>query len=62
MVAVFLLRCADVDECAQYLDDCSVEETCRNTAGSFTCTCRKGYRRLSYRKCAGQRRWCIGSQ
>jgi len=25
-----------------------------NTDGGFSCTCREGYRRVGYRKCAGK--------
>ena len=46
------LTCTDVDECFHQMDDCSPQEVCRNTHGAYTCQCRKGFRRLAYRKCA----------
>lgn len=35
---------ADVDECAQSaLHQCSPQADCKNTVGSYHCTCRRGY-------------------
>lgn len=31
--------CADIDECAEELDDCDADATCTNAAGSFDCAC-----------------------
>ena len=37
---------ADVDECSTGEHQCDKDsETCRNMPGSFTCDCRKGFRR-----------------
>ena len=33
---------ADVDECATEVDNC--EHTCHNSNGSYTCSCRLGFR------------------
>ena len=32
----------DIDECAEETDNCA--QLCNNTAGSYTCNCRTGYR------------------
>ena len=37
------LTVADIDECADCIDDCGKHATCTNTKGSFECTCNKGY-------------------
>ena len=41
-----MLKCMtygiDVDECATDVDNC--EHNCRNTNGSYLCTCREGFR------------------
>ena len=43
---------ADLNECAEGLDDCS--QTCTNTDGGFTCSCVSGYQLLSDNKtCEG---------
>lgn len=34
--------CVDKDECYDKTDDCPVDRVCRNTKGSFKCTCRRG--------------------
>ncbi|XP_039625064.1 EGF-containing fibulin-like extracellular matrix protein 2a isoform X1 [Polypterus senegalus] len=38
--------CVDVDECEQDLHDCQPSQQCINTAGSFTCRCPDGYRKI----------------
>jgi hypothetical protein len=35
--------CTDIDECATGTDNCSVDASCTNTVGSFTCACNPGY-------------------
>lgn len=39
-----LQLCVDVDECRDGNYDCENNSVCRNTAGSYYCTCRIGYR------------------
>ena len=34
----------DINECAIGTDACDAHAVCTNTIGSFTCTCRSGYR------------------
>ncbi|XP_028406421.1 fibrillin-3-like [Dendronephthya gigantea] len=36
-------NCTDVDECRLGNHTCHSQATCRNTNGSFTCTCNEGY-------------------
>jgi cysteine-rich repeat protein len=36
-------KCADIDECTTNTDNCSNLAACKNTTGSFTCTCPGGY-------------------
>ena len=33
----------DINECAESLDNCHADAICRNTVGSFECTCRNGF-------------------
>ena len=33
----------DVNECTENSDKCDVKAVCRNTQGSYTCECIKGY-------------------
>ncbi|XP_064093223.1 fibrillin-2-like [Macrobrachium nipponense] len=33
------LRCEDVDECSQGKAECSLHATCKNSMGSYTCSC-----------------------
>lgn len=35
---------ADIDECSEGLDNCSVNAVCENVMGTFQCTCKDGYK------------------
>jgi hypothetical protein len=35
--------CVDIDECAAGTANCGANATCKNTPGSFTCSCNPGY-------------------
>lgn len=43
----------DINECAEDLDDCHANAKCRNTAGSYRCRCKSGFRGNG-RVCTGQ--------
>ena len=45
---------ADIDECAEGLDNCDTNADCVNTDGSFLCICWEGYE--------GDGRTCRGLQ
>ena len=34
----------DLNECSSNSDDCHVNATCHNTVGSYTCSCKPGYK------------------
>ena len=40
---IILLSFADVDECSDGLNNCSINSTCTNTFGSYQCSCFTGY-------------------
>lgn len=43
-IAERIILCpADVDECAEQLDDCDTNADCTDTVGSFTCDCVDGF-------------------
>ena len=33
----------DINECSTGADACDVHAKCKNTVGSYTCTCKKGF-------------------
>ena len=35
---------ADINECESEMDDCDDKAMCKNTIGSYNCTCNPGYR------------------
>ena len=35
--------CLDIDECAVKTDNCSLNAACKNTEGSFNCSCNPGF-------------------
>ncbi len=37
------LSCFDVDECLRQTDMCSMNELCKNSIGSYQCSCKNGY-------------------
>uniref|UniRef100_A0A3Q4I4E8 Signal peptide, CUB and EGF-like domain-containing protein 2 n=1 Tax=Neolamprologus brichardi TaxID=32507 RepID=A0A3Q4I4E8_NEOBR len=43
-VALMFCVCADVDECAEDSDDCHIDALCQNTAKSYNCICKPGYK------------------
>ena len=34
----------DIDECTSKIHNCDRNALCKNTEGSFTCTCKPGYK------------------
>ena len=52
MHETFLTMYADINECADGLDDCGANANCVNTIGSFECQCVDGFR--------GNGRFCAG--
>lgn len=49
----------DIDECRMSNGSC--DQICRNTVGSFECSCRKGYKLLTNeRTCQGRNTLCSG--
>lgn len=42
--SLFPLFFLDVDECAEALDNCSIDAICQNTLKSYKCICKSGYK------------------
>ena len=40
---LYIMSCADINECLEDTDNCHPDATCSNTIGSFNCTCNSGY-------------------
>lgn len=54
-----LSRSPDIDECR--LNNGGCDHICRNTVGSFECSCKKGYKLLiNERNCQGEQTWAKG--
>ncbi|XP_012277054.1 fibrillin-1 [Orussus abietinus] len=61
--------CVDVDECLETEEACSSNEECVNTPGSYTCTCKTGFRRdnltracVDINECQLQQNDCLPTQ
>uniref|UniRef100_A0A8C2HYD0 Signal peptide, CUB and EGF-like domain-containing protein 2 n=1 Tax=Cyprinus carpio TaxID=7962 RepID=A0A8C2HYD0_CYPCA len=44
MLLLISFLSADVDECAEALDNCSMDAICQNTLKSYKCICKSGYK------------------
>lgn len=57
---ILLYLMTDIPECSENIDNC--EQLCQNTQGSFSCSCRTGYRlALDGAACNGNNRNITGS-
>ncbi|XP_014488735.1 PREDICTED: fibrillin-1-like [Dinoponera quadriceps] len=61
--------CVDINECRELEDACSSNEECVNTMGSYTCTCKTGFRRdnltqacVDINECQLQQNDCLPTQ
>ncbi|XP_018398956.1 PREDICTED: fibrillin-1-like [Cyphomyrmex costatus] len=61
--------CVDINECRELEDACSSNEMCVNTVGSYTCTCKTGFRRdnltqacVDINECQLQENDCLPTQ
>ncbi|KAL6257929.1 hypothetical protein P5V15_011528 [Pogonomyrmex californicus] len=61
--------CVDINECRELVDVCSSNEECVNTMGSYTCTCKTGFRRdnltqacVDINECQLQENDCLATQ
>uniref|UniRef100_A0A669EXM8 Signal peptide, CUB and EGF-like domain-containing protein 2 n=1 Tax=Oreochromis niloticus TaxID=8128 RepID=A0A669EXM8_ORENI len=43
-VSCYFIFFLDVDECAEALDNCSIDAICQNTLKSYKCICKSGYK------------------
>ena len=50
--AVFILS-PDIDECSLE-NDCHLDATCKNTKGSYNCTCKDGFEGDGRNNCTGK--------
>lgn len=48
----------DIDECQSGTHNCDVNAECTNSQGSFTCTCKEGYR-ANGDTCEGEIYFCL---
>ena len=49
---MFVFGFLDIDECTSKIHNCDRNALCKNTEGSFTCTCKPGYKGDG-KKCRG---------
>ena len=48
----------DIDECATNTNNCDINATCKNTVGSFTCSCNDGFK-SNGSTCIGNPNYCL---
>lgn len=48
----------DIDECQSGTHNCDVNAECTNSQGSYTCTCKEGYR-ANGDTCEGENDFCL---
>ena len=48
----------DINECKLYNDTCSMNASCMNSEGSFSCLCLPGYTGDGFELCTGMCRKC----
>ena len=53
---LFLSSLADIDECTNANDTCSLFAVCNNTMGGFNCSCLEGYNGDGF-NCTGKIYW-----
>ena len=49
---MFVFVFSEIDECLSKIHNCDRNALCKNTEGSFTCTCKPGYKGDG-KKCRG---------
>lgn len=58
-LVLFCPASPDIDDCR--LNNGGCDHICRNTVGSFECSCKKGYKLLiNERNCQGEQTWAKG--